>query len=317
MFDILTAVQQGCILSPFLFLVIDFPMRRTVDGRDYSIPRGTGKLTDLDFADDTALISASLQNVTTELQGNAAKVGRRISADKTKATAVGSTQAVSLSVQCKDIESVEHFQYLGSNISRDSDADYDIYTRIGKASSVHRRLRPVWRSKSISKDTKIRLYTSTVIMETWRTTNKTNRMLSVFNRRCLRDIMGVSWKDHMTNEELLSRAGVGDLQETVADRRRRFIGHILRLPMSRPASLVVDWMSEGGKRRLDRPKRTWRDTFREDMQTMVISGSDTHQARSVASDRARWRQLVVQCSSRNWRTKSKSKYHRKGNYDCV
>jgi len=177
------------------------------------------------------------------------------------------------------------------------------------ASSVHRRPRPVWRSKSISKDTKIRLYTSIVIpsaiyaSETWRTTDKTNRMLNVFNRRCLRDIIGVSWKDQMTNEELLSRAGVGDLQDiVVADGRRRFIGHILRLPMSRPASLVVDWMSEGGQRRLGRPKRTWRDTFREDMQTMGISGSDTHQARNVASDRARWRQLVAQCSSRNWRT---------------
>jgi len=52
------------------------------------------------------------------------------------------------------------------------------------------------------------LYTSAVIpsaifaSETWRTTDKTHKMLSVFNRRCLRDITGVSWKNHMTNEEL-------------------------------------------------------------------------------------------------------------------
>jgi len=83
---------------------------------------------------------------------------------KTKAmAAVRNTQAPSLSVEHKDIEFVEHFQYLGSNLSRDDDADYDIYTRIGKASS----------------------------------------MLNVFNRRCLREIMGVLWKDHMTNEEHL------------------------------------------------------------------------------------------------------------------
>ena len=77
-------------------------------------------------------------------------------------------------------------------------------------------------SKNISKKTKMCLYTSIVILsaiyasETWRTADKTNRMLSVFNRRCLRDIMGVSWKDHMTNEELLSSAGIGDLQDIVA-----------------------------------------------------------------------------------------------------
>ena len=58
----------GCVLSPFLFLiVIDFLIRRTVDARDSGITWGTGKLTDMDFADDIALISNSpvaLQNVT-------------------------------------------------------------------------------------------------------------------------------------------------------------------------------------------------------------------------------------------------------------
>jgi len=84
----------------------------------------------------------------------------------------------------------------------------------------------------------MRLYTSTVITsaiyasETWRTSDKTNRMLNVFNRRSLRDITGVSSKDHMTNEELLSSAGIEDLQDIAADRRRRFIGHVLRLPTS-------------------------------------------------------------------------------------
>jgi len=130
-----------------------------------------------------------------------------------------------------------------------------------------------------------------------------NRMLNVFNRRCLRDILGVSWKDHMTNEELLQKAGVGDLQDTVATRRRRFIGHVLRLPTSRPASLVLDWTSEGGRRRRGRPKRTWRDTFAEDMREMGVSGSGTHdEDRSVASDRTRWRQLVAYCSRRDRRT---------------
>jgi len=101
-------------------------------------------------------------------------------------------------------------------------------------------------SKNISKNTKTCLYTSIIIpsaicaSQTWRTTDKTNRMLNVFNRRCLYHIMGVSWKDHMTNEELLSSAGIGDLQDIAGERRRRFIGHVLHLQTSRPASLVID-----------------------------------------------------------------------------
>jgi len=99
----------------------------------------------------------------------------------------------------------------------------------------------------------------------------------------------MSWKDRTTNEELLSSAGIEDLQDIVADRQRRFIGHVLRLPTSRPASLVIDCTPEGGSRRWGRPKRTWQDARGEDLQEMGVSGSDTHEARSIASDRAQWR----------------------------
>jgi len=104
-------------------------------------------------------------------------------------------------------------------------------------------------------------------------------MLNVFNRRCLRDIMGSSWKDHTTNEELSTKCRRWG---TVAARR------VLRLPTPRPASLIIDWTPERKTRRWGRLKRTWQDTFREDMQKMVVSGSDTHdKARSIASDRVR------------------------------
>jgi len=68
-------------------------------------------------------------------------------------------------------------------------------------------------------------------------------------------------------------------------------------PDIKPVSLVTDSTSEGGSRRWGMPKQTWRDTFREDMEEMAVSGSGTHdEARSVASGRARWRQLVAQCT---------------------
>jgi len=88
MFDILTGVQQGCILSPFLFLiVIDFVMKKTVNGRDYGITWGSEKLADLDFAYDLALLcntQEELQEMTNSLQCNAAKVGLCINAEKRK-----------------------------------------------------------------------------------------------------------------------------------------------------------------------------------------------------------------------------------------
>ena len=174
------------------------------------------------------------------------------------------------------------------------------HERIGKASWV-RMTSPSVEVKNISKNTKMRLYTSIVIAsamyasETWRTTDKTNRMFNVFNRRWHNGSVMEGPRDKW-------RTSIKCLQDIVADRRRRFIGHVLRLPTSRPASLVIDWTPEGGSRRWGRPKRTWQDTCREDLQEVGVSGSDTHEARSIASDRAQWRQLVAQCSSSDRRT---------------
>ena len=55
---------------------------------------------------------------------------------------------------------------------------------------------------------------SIIVLSTIIHYHKTNRMLNVYNERGLCDIMGVSWKDRVTNEELLLSAGVGDLQDT-------------------------------------------------------------------------------------------------------
>jgi len=58
-FEIASGVRQGCILKPFLFIiVIDFVMRRTMDKSEYGIVWQTrNRLTDLDFADDIAIMA--------------------------------------------------------------------------------------------------------------------------------------------------------------------------------------------------------------------------------------------------------------------
>jgi len=58
MFDIVSGVKQGCILSPFLFFMpSNFVMRKkTIEGKDFRISWDHTRLADLDFADDLALL---------------------------------------------------------------------------------------------------------------------------------------------------------------------------------------------------------------------------------------------------------------------
>ena len=74
----------------------------------------------------------------------------------------------------------------------------DIRARLGKASSVFQRLQLIWKCSTIKNDVKLRLYLSIVVptgiytSETWKTTNKINKMIDVF----IVDASGAFWASH-------------------------------------------------------------------------------------------------------------------------
>src|SRR5688572_989477 len=126
--------------------------------------------------------------------------------------------------------------------------------RIGKAASVFQRMNLVWKSCTISRGIKLSLYSSIMIptaiyaCEKWKRTKKISQRLSVFQRRCLRTILGISWRDHISNEEVLRMTGSEDLEITV-EARREMAGHILRMPVQRPAKKAMTWIPDGGRRK--------------------------------------------------------------------
>ena len=66
--------------------------------------------------------------------------------------------------------------------------------------------------------------------------------------RCLRAILGNSWRDYVTNEEVMRRAGMGRLQDIVTTWRRKMAGHVLRLHTERPGHTAMYWVPEDGRR---------------------------------------------------------------------
>ena len=91
-FDVKTGLKQGCGMSGFLFLlVIDWVMRRTIEGRRTRIRwktriRFAKKLENLDFADDVALVASrkvDMQSKVEKLNINGKKTGLKINLRKT------------------------------------------------------------------------------------------------------------------------------------------------------------------------------------------------------------------------------------------
>ena len=98
--DIIARVLQGDILAPYLFsIVLAYVMRQAINGREeelgFELERRRSRhhpsavrITDLDFADDIALLSEEInqaQELLNRVETEAAKVGLHVNAKKTGA----------------------------------------------------------------------------------------------------------------------------------------------------------------------------------------------------------------------------------------
>nr|KAG5705815.1 hypothetical protein BaRGS_027474 [Batillaria attramentaria] len=195
-FEVKTGVRQGCLLSPFLFLlVIDWIMKTTTAGRKNGIQWTLWtQLDDLDFADDLALLSHShsqMQDKTTCLEATSAGTGLKINRKKTELMKINTTANTPVTVGGEPIREVESFVYLGSVVDGQGGTDRDVTARIGKARAAMVMLKNVWASKVVSIRTKLRIFNSNVKSvllygcETWRTTKTMQQKIQTFLNTCL------------------------------------------------------------------------------------------------------------------------------------
>ena len=115
-----------------------------------------------------------------------------------------------INVNGQKLETVTIFKYLGSVIT-DEGSKPEILSKIAQTAAALTRLKPVWNDRSISLSSKIRLMHSLVTSiflyacESWTLTAELQRRIQAIEMRCYRKILHISYKDHVSNEEVRAK----------------------------------------------------------------------------------------------------------------
>ena len=298
-FNVNTGVKQGCILSPLLFsLAIDWIMRATTADTRRGIQWTlTTVLEDLDYADDLGLLSnkhKDAQEKVTLLAESASKIGLKVNEKKTQVMRMNARTHEAIRINEKPLEDVEEFVYLGSKITTDGDCIHEVRSRISKANYAFASLRSIWTTTNLSNHTKIRIFKSNVLSvllygsECWKVTVQIEKILDVFQTKCLRRILKIHWPNTISNKDLYERTKTSPLSTEVHRRRWKWLGHIYRMKPDTTTRTALRWTPQG-KRDRGRPKETWRRTIEKDLKARRLT---LQTAPQVAADRQRWRSLA-------------------------
>ena len=225
-------VRQGCLLSPTLFnIVLERIMTDALEDHEGTVSTGGRTITNLCFADDIDG-SAGKEEVAIlveRLDKASTAYGIKISAEKTKLMA-NNTSGINteIKVNGQRHKTVTSFKYLGSVIT-DEDSKSEILSRMAQTTAALARLKSVSNDRRISLSSKIRLIRSLVTSiflyacESWTLTAELQRRMQAMEMRCRRKILRISYKDHVTNEEVRAKIqqAIGPHEDLLTTVRRR------------------------------------------------------------------------------------------------
>ena len=111
--------------------------------------------------------------------------------------------------------------------------------------------------------------------------------------RCYRNLLSISYKDRVTNEEVRARIqqAIGpheDLLTTVKRRKLQWYGHVSR--SSGLAKTILKGTVKGGRLRQGRQRKRWEDNFRE------WTGPKFDKSQGTLEKREKMEKLVVKSS---------------------
>ena len=289
-------------------------------------------MTDLEYADDMALLADNWADLTTMLDSLATtckKLGLTISCKKTKTLAVltnpgaQSPAPIQLVPRSEPIKVVSHFQNLGHTVQNDCGMDAEVSSQICKASSVFHSLSHIlWCQRKVQTSTKVRILNSVILITLLYGLESTVFLephicrLQSFVIRCLWIILSVSVREKKRHTTMHKMAKQPKVSPILSKHRLHFLGHLSRMPEDQlPCQLLVS-APVGCKHSAGGQKRQWNNIMASDLKQCNLSGTWREHAQEHAQEHGSWHTTIqksVEClniEAENYEKSSKEKKKR-------
>ena len=163
-------------------------------------------ITNLRFADDIDCLAGTepeLKNLVSNVDNTSRAYFMEISAEKTKTMTNNIVDGPfkDITVNGQKLETVDKLKYPVTQVT-DEGSKPEIIDRIAQATSALAKLNPIWKDKNIRMDTKVILLRSLVMSIFLYACDgaKMERRISAVEMRFYRRILGITYRNHITNE---------------------------------------------------------------------------------------------------------------------
>ena len=209
-------------------------MADALEDHEGTVSVGSRTITNLRFADDIDGLAGQEQELVksvNHLDEASTAYGKQISAKKTHLmTKFNNTNGIStdITVDNKKLETVRSFKYPGAIVS-DEGSKPEVLSRIAQTTAAVTKLNVIWNNRNIAISSKVRLMRSLAMSiflyacETWTRTADIERRIQALEMRCFRKLLGISYRDHITSEEVKARirSAIGRYEDLLTSVKRR------------------------------------------------------------------------------------------------